>query len=186
MDEADNAGLAEGEWVGRAAAAVLKALAAEQAAALGEASDEDKDSGAEKGCCHQVQASEELLDFGLAHAVRHLLFDEIDDRVTDDRGEERREHDADENAYERFGGAEVRDRPAPPEVGDDGEHGARVEHDQEERHFGCRGVESHQLLRDDDVGGARDGQQFGEALHDGEEEVFQDGHEGSLQAGGSG
>ena len=74
------------------------------------------------------------------------------------------------------GTGEIVALPVFPEVHDDGEHGAGVQHDQEHGHFGARGVQAHQFFRDDDVGGAGDGQQFAGALDDGQEHDLEDIH----------
>ncbi len=90
---------------------------------------------------------------------------------------------ADGKALEDVGGGEVGVDPGAPEVGDDGEHGAGVEHDEEQRHLRGGGVEMHQLFGDDDVGGAGDRQQFGKALHDGKEDDVEEAHEDILAGG---
>ena len=68
--------------------------------------------------------------------------------------------------------SEVGALPLRPEVDDDGEHGAGVQHDQQQRHFRRGGVEAEQFFGNDNVGGTGDGQEFGEALDDGQDEDF--------------
>ena len=182
LDDADHARLPERDGFGGEAAAVQRfgRAPAHHAAAFGQARDEDEDAGAEQGRGDQVQTAEELLDLRFTQPVRHLLFDDVDDGVADQRRQHRGDHDADDNGDKRFARAKVSNSPAAPEIGDHGEHGAGVQHDQKERHFGRGGIQAHQFFGDDDMGGARDGQELGESLHDGEDEVFQNGHRESL------
>src|ERR1700722_654629 len=70
------------------------------------------------------------------------------------------------NSKERF--------PPRPEIHDHCEHGPGVQHDEEEGLLRVGGVEPHQLLREDYVGRAGHGQQFGSTLDDGEKEDLED------------
>ena len=78
----------------------------------------------------------------------------------------------------------LRQQSCLPEIGDDREHGAGVEHDEEQRHLRSGGIEAHQLFGDDDVRGAGDRQQLGQSLDDGEDDDFEKGQADSLRAEG--
>jgi hypothetical protein len=58
-----------------------------------------------------------------------------------------------------------------------------VEHDEQKGHLGRRRVEAEEFFGDYDVGGAGDGEQFGEALNDSQKNDFENGHVVSLCGG---
>ena len=184
MNGADDAGLAHGDRgaeIGGEAGEV--ACGGDDGGALAEAGDKDEDSDGEEGGGDKVEAAEEEFDFGFGGAVEGGLLDELDEQLAEDAGEDGGPEEADGDALEAVGGGEVGALPLAPEVDDDGEHGAGVEHDEQQRHGGRGGVEAHELFGDDDVGGARDGQEFSEALHDGKEDDLQQDRHGVMVNG---
>ena len=109
--------------------------------------------------------------------------DEFLERVADEAGEEGGPDGADGEALEGVGCGEVGALPLVPEVDDDREHGAGVQHDEDEGHGGGGGVEVEEFFGDDDVRGAGDGEEFGEALDDGQDDDLQERHGEIVKAG---
>ena len=66
--------------------------------------------------------------------------------------------------------------PLLPEVDNDSEHRARVEHDQKQGHGRRRWIEAHQLLRHDHMSRTRHRQKFGQSLQDGEHDHLRKWH----------
>ena len=187
LDDAHVAGLAEGDEGFRAAFDPVHGAGdgLDHLAAFDEAGDEDKDAGGEEGWGDEFKMAEEgfELGFGLAFEEGHL--DDFFERFADDAGDEGGPDDEDGELLEGLGGGEIGALPGLPEVDDDGEHGAGVEHDEQERHLGRGRVEAHEFFSDDDVSGAGDGKELGQALDDGEKDDLQDRHGDSLAGEGS-
>jgi len=109
-----------------------------------------------------------------APAEDHFLDEELE-READQQGHHRGRADVEAHPAEACGIGEKRPLPSLPEIQDDGRHGSGVEHDQQEGHRGGGRIESEEFLRDDDVGGAGDGEQFRGALHESEEKNLKEG-----------
>ena len=150
---ADQHGLADGQG------AMLARLQARR-------HDDQHASGGQRGG-HQFRVAEQVLDFKagriLAHDVRNRFQQAEADDARQRRGGREQQHIAAQGA----GRSEIRGAPGCPEIHDDGEHGAGVQHHQQHGQFRRGGIQTHPFFRHDDVGGAGDGQQFGEALDDG-------------------
>jgi hypothetical protein len=173
LDGADDARLLEGEFGGVRGFGVGGGFCG----AFFEAGEEDEDAGGGEGGGDEVEAVEELFDFGFLLAFAEEVFDGFDDGVADDGGEGGGEDDAESEGLEGAFGGEEGALPLFPEVEDDGEHGAGVEHDEEEGVGGGFHVFAEEFGGDDDVGGAGDGEELGEALDDGEDEDVEEVHE---------
>ncbi len=78
---------------------------------------------------------------------------------------------------------EISPAPLTPEVKDNGDHSAGVQHDQKQGHLRRRRVQAHKLFGDDYVGGTGDGQQLGQALDDGQDDELKKGHVLTLGGG---
>lgn len=114
--------------------------------------------------------AEEVFDFSARGAGENGFLDELHQSEADHAGEARGENHLDSELFECGGAVEIGGAPVAPEVNDHGEHRAGVEHDEEQRHGGRGGIETEELLHDDDVGGTGNGEEFGEALDDGEDD----------------
>jgi hypothetical protein len=93
---------------------------------------------------------------------------------SNDRGTEGGQAQAPCEGPERLGARKVTAPPGIPEIGDDREHGAGMQHDQQKSHGRRGGIQAHELFGDDDMRRARDRQQFAEALHYRQNEYFND------------
>jgi hypothetical protein len=80
--------------------------------------------------------AEHILNSGLGDAEQQRVFDELFEGFADDAGEHGGPDHEHEKALKGAEVAEVSLFPGAPEVGNDGEHGAGVQHDEQERHLG--------------------------------------------------
>jgi hypothetical protein len=128
---------------------------------------QDQQPGGRESRGDELEMAEKILDLGVRHALERRLLQDLDDDLADDSSHDGRQHDTPRNGLERGNTLEVRAAPLAPEIGDDGEHGAGMQHHQEQRHRRRGRVEPEELLGDDHVRGARYRQKLRQALNDG-------------------
>jgi len=135
-------------------------------AMLRDSGNEYQDARGSESRRDDFQVAEEVFDLSLGGGGEHSLLDELHQGEADDPRKTSGEDDLNGELFERGDAVEKGSAPVSPEIDDDGEHGARVEHDEEQSHGGRGGVEAEQFFRDDDVSGTGDREKFGETLDD--------------------
>ena len=118
--------------------------------------------------------AEKILDFIMGGAAQEDFLDQDFENTKDEQSGNGGNPHMDDRLFETCGTDEKRVPPCLPEVGDDGDHRARVKHDQEECHGGAGRIESDELLSHDDMRGAGDRKKFGGSLDKTEEEDLEE------------
>jgi hypothetical protein len=114
---------------------------------------QDAGSGERRG--DELEVTEQILDFGVWYVLEYGPLQNLLDDHAHDPGNDGCEQDPAGDRPECGNAAEVSAAPLSPEIGDHREHGAGMQHHEEQRHGGRGRVETEQLLGDDHVCGAR-------------------------------
>jgi hypothetical protein len=104
----------------------------------------------------------------------------LDEPATDYAGTNSGENQEEDKIFKASRALEKSWAPALPKINDDGEHRSRVQHDEQKCHFWRCRIQTEKLFRYHDVGGTGNGQQFGEALDNGQDDYVQKAHRLSL------
>ena len=78
--------------------------------------------------------AEEVLDLRVRIAFENGVLDDLDQDLADDSGQHRRDRRQPDEALEGFTIGKEGGLPLLPEIDDHREHGARVQHDQQQGH----------------------------------------------------
>jgi hypothetical protein len=107
---------------------------------LPQSRNQDQDPSARQRRRHQVQPPEQQFDLRLGRAREHRLLDDLDQPFAHHPGQGSRPQQPHRKPLEGVRRRKVGLHPLLPEVGDHREHGAGMQHHQQQRHLRRRGV----------------------------------------------